>query len=861
MSERAARLRRAGEVAGRGELSIERDKAWEKLRKYRLPDPHLFVLQLVRTASALGATRVDFSISPMRVECTFDAVVPKDLLRDIWHAAFAERRSAEEEAIHYLAQAVGAMQALQPARIEVRSGTLQWSITGEDEHYEEPSDRWPTKTTRITLQEKFRFGRLPDFYSRIAGDPPEVAALRTYCWSSAMPVTVNGYRVDHPRKIPYASRVERGMKVATVGLLTPEELRRRAPKQGVVVRILGVRTRGPGEGSPPRSLIRVLKHDVELQHAAKSLPIQGGVPAIGRIDVPRLETDLSGLSPIADESFHRTLDRLGFEAYHRSLARWIETKSDREKRDLLREVLQWADGWNHGDLPDASQVLIDTLLREKLWTRAGMRRRTLQTADKGADGSQPISLTKVIRDDELHYADREFPDVELDHGQPCLFRPGSIQLETLRLLARLRGLELVNRTASFELQVRRRRNVARWKARPPREPLPYRFRRKVEAGAYTAWAYLPVDERGRVIDGPALRFFISGRFLAERRLSPGVSVDLDGPFETTPDFSDVVTDRSLRPLVEATLEAVVSVIKSFEAAVSKEGLPLRTEHAALFRHILLAPDRSRRLRKGLELDQLLFQSTADEIREALIDVPCFDLYDRRDRAPLRALRQSSLVYVLKREGDWEKYARVGASEEMDLVLCKPGQFEAYRLLLGERTRDARRRLERRVTERRSSRGARYEATGETLARGEPDEEPAEPDPRVDTRPDTEPDTRPDTTLSPETRDDLLTRIAEQLRIARGEDTSLIGDDLIRSICWTDEPLDEAPVCSVTPDGTFVCRDAPLVAEIEPSDPGQVAWMTSVIATEINRFYLSISDFDELEIQRRLLDRRPGETDD
>ena len=67
-------LRRDRERVADGRLTMDRVKAREKMRAFQLPDPHMYVLQLVRAANAAGATRIDFgAATDIPIAGNFDA--------------------------------------------------------------------------------------------------------------------------------------------------------------------------------------------------------------------------------------------------------------------------------------------------------------------------------------------------------------------------------------------------------------------------------------------------------------------------------------------------------------------------------------------------------------------------------------------------------------------------------------------------------------------------------------------------------------------------------------------------------------------------------------------------------------------
>ena len=55
-------LRREGRVDSRGEFTLDRDKAREKLRRYQLASLQAYVTELVQAAVLRGATRIEVEI-------------------------------------------------------------------------------------------------------------------------------------------------------------------------------------------------------------------------------------------------------------------------------------------------------------------------------------------------------------------------------------------------------------------------------------------------------------------------------------------------------------------------------------------------------------------------------------------------------------------------------------------------------------------------------------------------------------------------------------------------------------------------------------------------------------------------------
>ena len=179
VNELTKRLRGDREAVASGHLTLDREKARQKLQKFRLPDPHMYVLQLVRAASVLGATKIEFTVEPSTTTCVFDAVFEEFTVDEMWGAAFEERRGIEAAALHNLALAMASAQALNPAFIEVESGGTKLRIDVEDAEHEPSSS--DIDGTRITVKEKFRFGHLVEFFESQFGELPETRALERVC--------------------------------------------------------------------------------------------------------------------------------------------------------------------------------------------------------------------------------------------------------------------------------------------------------------------------------------------------------------------------------------------------------------------------------------------------------------------------------------------------------------------------------------------------------------------------------------------------------------------------------------------------------------------------------------------------------
>ena len=131
MSKLIDDLRGGRNVAARGHLNLDREKARDKLRKFRLPNPHFYVLQLVRAASLLGASRIEFTNRLRRdgvhVRCFS---VRRDAARYLGESRSTNARVLRIGRRTPLALGLGSAQALNPARIDVMSSRCSAHAAG-----------------------------------------------------------------------------------------------------------------------------------------------------------------------------------------------------------------------------------------------------------------------------------------------------------------------------------------------------------------------------------------------------------------------------------------------------------------------------------------------------------------------------------------------------------------------------------------------------------------------------------------------------------------------------------------------------------------------------------------------------------
>ncbi len=213
---------RQGSPIAQGQFVLDRQRALEKLREFQLPSPYFYVLEFVKAAHILGATRIDFSISINRVQVDFDgeSLTTKEL-QSIYEVAFSHRASVRQDALRHLAIGVSAAQGLglRDLTIEIGDPTPHGvSLIGDEIT---PLDEFSGHGTgtRISLLRRVGPAHLGRFVSRIRGELPEVETLAEKCRFSQVPIYVDdtliskGFALDTETRssVNYSHRGESGV--------------------------------------------------------------------------------------------------------------------------------------------------------------------------------------------------------------------------------------------------------------------------------------------------------------------------------------------------------------------------------------------------------------------------------------------------------------------------------------------------------------------------------------------------------------------------------------------------------------------------------------------------------------------------
>lgn len=198
-----------------GSITLDREKAKEKLRRFQLADPCAWLLELVRAAASQGASFVTVRTDADDVRVAFDGrpFTAADL-ENLYEALLA--RGAPPGRQH-LAVALNGALALGPRFVELGSGAGGQAVKlrlvpGKPDALGPCEDAKAPPGTTLWLRQPFRAGAFLEFFRARLGTQREITALRRGCRFSPLPVTIN------QRVVAWAPPAERVRKVQANGV-------------------------------------------------------------------------------------------------------------------------------------------------------------------------------------------------------------------------------------------------------------------------------------------------------------------------------------------------------------------------------------------------------------------------------------------------------------------------------------------------------------------------------------------------------------------------------------------------------------------------------------------------------------------
>ncbi len=198
-------LRQDGQVESTGHFTLDATKAREKLKRFQLQDPHHYVLQVVRSAVASGARKLDLRVDADDCWIEHDGRPPTEAgLQGLFNHLLRSANTPEERSLRALATGVNSALALEPAWIDLQAwdGRNGWAlrIDAEGERVQPvqvPPGRPPGVWLHVRRRRSWQV--LGRFLRGIVTMHPEARAMHDHCRWCPAEVQVNGRLLESGR--------------------------------------------------------------------------------------------------------------------------------------------------------------------------------------------------------------------------------------------------------------------------------------------------------------------------------------------------------------------------------------------------------------------------------------------------------------------------------------------------------------------------------------------------------------------------------------------------------------------------------------------------------------------------------------
>lgn len=194
-----ARSRQQGEFTERKRFTVARANAIRKMRQFALADPYFYVLELVQSAVANGATYIDVSVKRSDFVLSYvGGGYDRDELTQLFDFLFAAKSDMGYSDLRQLALGVNAMMLMEPAEIVIESGdgtlenTTRVVFQGSKDVVDLGTPESPLRGTFIRASKlerskiRSRSNLAPTDYG-----PEETRAIEERCLCAPVPILVN----------------------------------------------------------------------------------------------------------------------------------------------------------------------------------------------------------------------------------------------------------------------------------------------------------------------------------------------------------------------------------------------------------------------------------------------------------------------------------------------------------------------------------------------------------------------------------------------------------------------------------------------------------------------------------------------
>jgi len=432
-------FRSEGELETRGHFRLDESAAREKLRQFRLKDPHAWVLEFVRAAHIGEAGSISFTIRAGEMSCHIMGLeIAAEVAKDWAHAPFEDITSTESRVLRHVAIGLVTLQGLGPKSIAFEAGT------GVDRIRFEIGDGKETQTipilgTGIRVEGRGRFVHgVKRFFESIFGELAEIVHLKSSCQYPRLPVFLNGHRIGRPMQILGSDTI--------VPIQSPVE-----------TGVLGLRNQGFRQ-------VGVYQYGVLLEEIVETVDgAWQGFDAL--VTSTRVKTDLGGQRIVRDRSFDE-LQSLVQSAWIRAVERRVEAGTYSGLNGFVRQTLQMVElaKVRKEALPLGLERLADKFDEYPVWPQL-----------KG-HGVKYVSVDDLRKTEgsRLHYTTEHFASVLRDEEVILLARgePNAVWIEDVSLRTLEYRLDKKMYDMSGELGAREEfaLNKERWQRSPVADP-------------------------------------------------------------------------------------------------------------------------------------------------------------------------------------------------------------------------------------------------------------------------------------------------------------------------------------------------------------------------------------------------------
>ncbi len=545
-------LRSGGRHDSRGEFTLDRDKAREKMRRYQLASPQAYVTELIQAAVLRGASRIEVAVDADDTVVRFDGpAFSAAELDELWSSVFTSGATRDVRALRQLAIGVNGALGRNPRWVTLTSAGDDFRAAAHMELRPGRKDRIevrPAKRpgTRIHVKKRLSVGRISDFVDNLFGDHPEEQRIRKYCRYCETPVILEGERVSHGRSV---DDLVAGVEIDQDG----------------VAGVAGF------EPSAARSEMRILSSGVLV--AIETLDDDGPLPFVAVVQAAGLKKNIAQSSLVQDQAFTRLL--------------WtVLAARERAVAELCRLFLR------RQSAPELSRGRIHAALRHE-----AARITTLEAFTEGDPEAFPRILARVPRwwtasgsgtrlavddlladletSEKVHYARRTYDSLELSADlERVAYIPSAKAEAAFRTLF---AGSVLNVTRRLNNEIQRGQNRKLWRLRA-QEP-------KLSRGVYLARAAIA----GRGIRGEigipgsrrattVVRYVKEGHLLHRDEVElplPGCEVVLEAPFQPTKNYDGVRRDATLARAVLAVVRILPALAEDLALELASPAVGLR----------------------------------------------------------------------------------------------------------------------------------------------------------------------------------------------------------------------------------------------------------------------------------------------